>query len=230
MAPDPLGRAMLAYQRGEYERGDLRYVDGMERQRGYVEEHYFTQTDGTARHAFVEGPVLDVGCGAGRDALYFQERHETIAVDVSPHAVRTARERGVECVATMDMFDLPLPAGAVRTVHCHGTQAQFARSAAGLAGLLAEFARATDARGRATVDAHDPTAPEAGDLFGYRPDPRPGVAWRAFHFEYGSVVGPTLAFRLLSPTRFREAVAATEWEVADTLGEGGRHYVVCLRK
>ncbi|MFB6218128.1 MAG: class I SAM-dependent methyltransferase, partial [Halobacteriaceae archaeon] len=197
------------------------------RQRGYVREHYFTETDGTARHDFAEGPVLDAGCGAGRDALYFQERYDTLAADVSPHA---ARERGVEGVATMDMFALPVPAGAVRTVHCHGTQAQFARSAVGLAGLLAEFARVTDDRGRATVDAHDPTHPDAEQLFGYRSDPRPGVGWRGFHFEFGDLVGETLWFRLRSPARFRAAVAATEWSVADVLGEGSRHYVVCLRK
>lgn len=232
MAPDPLGRAMLAYQRGEYERGDLQYVDGSDSQRGYVREHYFTETDGTDRHAFVEGPVLDVGCGAGRDAIYFQEHHRTLAVDVNPAAARAARERGVERVATMDMFDLPVPAGAVRTVHCHGTQAEFARSAVGLAGLLAEFARVTDGRGRATVDAHDPTQPDASDLFGYRSDPRPGLAWRAFHFEYGGTVGPTLCFRLLSPRRFREAVAATEWTVRKVLrkGKDSPGYVALMAK
>jgi len=128
------------------------------------------------------------------------------------------------------MFDLPTPAGAFRTVHCHGTQAQIARSTVGLAGLLAEFARVTGDRGRATVDAHDPTHPGAGDLFGYRPDPRPGLAWRAFHFEFGGAVGPTLAFRLLSPARFREAVAGTEWGVRATLQRESPHYAVRLEK
>lgn len=228
MVADPLGRAMLASQRGEYERGDLQYVDGSDRQRGHVAEHYFGEPAAADRHAALGGPVLDVGCGAGRDALHLQESHETLAVDASPHAAIAARERGVERTAVADMFELPLPAGTVRSVHCYGTQAQFARSVVGLAGLLAEFARVTDGRGRAAVDAHDPTHPDADDLFGHRPDPRPGVAWRTFHFEYADVVGPTLCFRLHSPARFREAVAATAWSVADVLG--GLHYVLLLEK
>lgn len=254
--PDPLGQAMLAYQRGEYERGDLIYRDGAETREGHVEEYYFgdpfdPSEFAARRHEFVDGPVLDAGCGAGRDALYFQEHYDTLAVDVSPGAVRAARERGVENAEVMDMFDLAVADGAFRTVYVTGTQASLASSLVGLSALLAEFARVTDADGRAVVDMLDPTVEGFEDAFGYRPDFRRGMARRCFHFEYrqdrygstdenddpteprpGDTIGPTLDFLLVDPERFREAVAATEWSVTDVLRrEGGSaHYALVMEK
>lgn len=238
MYPDPLGRAMLDHQRGDYEAGALRYRDGAATEPGHVVEYYFADPSEWSDFAWrrmdrVEGPVIDVGCGAGQHARWLQDRFETLAVDVSPHAVRAARERGVENVAVMDMFEgLGVPANKFRTVHCVGTQATLARSTVDLAGLLSEFARVTDADGRALVDGLDPRAYGNNDEpFGYRPDPRPGIAWRTFHFEYGERVGPTLVFRLFSPDRLREAAAATEWRVVDVLRrESGAHFVGVLEK
>jgi SAM-dependent methyltransferase len=232
--PDPLGRAMFDYQHGRYERGDLRYVDGERTEIGHVKGYYFGDPFDPGeiireRDRFLRGPVLDVGCGAGRDAIRLQEHHRTLAVDVSPHAVQAARDRGVRDAAVMDMFDPGVPDGSFGSVCALGTQVAIAGCLPEITGVLAEFGRVVGSGGRAAVDAHDPTAGEKP--FGFRPDPRAGLARRAFHFEYGNLTGRTLEFLLLSPDRFREAAVAAGWTVRDVLQtQGAGHYITLLER
>ncbi len=241
--PDPLGRAMLDYQRGGL-RGQLRYRDGDRTHDGYVYENYFRppaewSDDERERARALDGPVLDLGCGAGQHALFLQERREVVAVDVSPRAVDAARERGVDDVRVADMFDLPFDRDRFRSVLMNGTQLGLAGSFAGVRELLCDVARITDEQGVALVDNYDPTNVDADSLLGYRPDPRRGVARRTFHFEYDRresdgefEVGYTLDFLLFGPERLADAVVGTPWNDVEVVGrsESGSYYKARLTK
>lgn len=64
--------------------------------------------------ARVSGRVLDVGCGAGRHALYLQEQgHAVTGVDVSAGACEVSRARGVRDVRRAGLADLGELGGAV---------------------------------------------------------------------------------------------------------------------
>ncbi|WP_394348642.1 class I SAM-dependent methyltransferase [Halovivax sp.] len=225
---DPFGRAMRDFHRGEP--GRLVYRDGTEVQDGNVEGFYFTPraewgeetTLELERLADARGPVVDVGCGTGQHVRWFQDRGvDAVGVDVSPNAVGTAREMGAERVLVGDMHDLPFEDGRFRAVHCVGTQLALGGSLAGIAALLREFARVTAEDAVGLVDNYDPTRLGA-DFFGFRPDPREGIAHRCFHFEYERArwepgvraVGPALHFLLCSPDRLRAAASETPWTVA----------------
>lgn len=242
-AADPLGRAMLAHHRGDP--GRLRYRDGDAVRDGNVAAYYFSRPDAWEPETIAalecvadREPVLDVGCGAGKHLLWLADRgSRAVGVDASPGAVRTARERGCKAVVG-DMFSLPVSANAVGSVLAMGTQLGLGGSFAGIRDLLGEFARVTAPDGCAVVDNYDPTVLDE-EFFGYRPDPRDGIARRQFRLEFVRerdgdrvrVVGDPLEFLLCSPVRFREVAGDTPWRVDDVIrADGGAHYRAVLAK
>jgi hypothetical protein len=217
---DAFGKALLDHHRGERD-DPLVQRDGDETLAHPVEDFYFGEFDDEPGAEWVdsrvEGPLLDVGAGAGRDALHFQNEFETVAMEVSDALVDLLTERGVERVRHGDMFALRecFERDRFRSVLLAGTQAGLVRSMAGLREFLADLERVTTADGTVILDWYDPGYRGADEMLGFRSDPTAGLAYRTMHYEYSDLVGETLLFRLVSPDRLREATAGTAWSVAE---------------
>jgi SAM-dependent methyltransferase len=70
---------------------------------------------------YVRGRVLDIGCGAGRVALYLQEQGlDVVGIDVSPGAIEAAKSRGVENARLMNAETLEFPEDTFDTVILFG--------------------------------------------------------------------------------------------------------------
>ena len=235
--PSPFARAVRDHHRGERD-ASLIQCDGEERRDHPIEEFYFTDPAGEDVAWLADrlaGPLLDLGAGAGRHALVFQERVETVAVEVSDALVETMRERGVEDARRGDMFRLREAFDRDRfgSVLANGTQVGLAGSLQGLRELLGDLAYVTEPDGTAVLDCYDPTVEAAADLLGYRSDPARGLAHRVMYFEYEGETGEILHFRLFGPDRLREATAGTGWTVADIRRsdeDSGRYYRATLEK
>lgn len=233
--PDPFGRAVRDHHEGRREE-PLVQRDGAETVDHPIERFYFGAydpgTDPWLAEA-LDGPLLDLGCGAGRHALAFQERFETVATDVSEHLVTVAEARGVEDARVADMFTLPesFPRDRFASALAIGTQIGLAGSMAGLREFLADLSYVTTADATAVIDGYDPTRIEPEEMLGYRSRPEPGLAHRVFHFEYEGTVGPTLLFLLFGPERLWDVAVGTDWRLADVdRDETGSHYRARLEK
>ncbi|WP_138006573.1 class I SAM-dependent methyltransferase [Halalkalirubrum salinum] len=235
--PDAFGRAVYDHYRGE-QAGPLWQCDGPDRREHPIEAFYFEPYDpkshcGSWIDSQLSGPLIDIGAGAGRDTLYFQEQFETVAIDASPALVQTMDDRGVEDARVGDMFGLRSEFDRDRFAAAlvYGTQLGLAGSIAGIRSFLCDLAYVTEPGATAVVDGYDPTAIESGDRLGYRRDPTPGLAHRVMWFEYDGEVDPVLQFRLFSPGRLREAAIGTGWELADVTRRepGAAHYLAALR-
>lgn len=236
MGSDPFGRAVRDFYHDEQSEPLVQF-DGEHSQTHPIERFYFEPFTGADEEAWIEthlqGSLLDVGAGAGRDALYFQERCETVAIELSQHLVALLDERGVEDPRHGDMFSLPeqFDADRFESVLIRGTQLGLAKSRRGIEQLLTDLAAVTTPTATAVVDLYDPTGEQASDLLGYRADPTPGLAFRVFAFEYEGDVGETLLFGLVSPDRLQEAAAETPWTVTEVRrSEESAYYMAALAR
>jgi SAM-dependent methyltransferase len=146
---DAFGKALMAHFRGE----EAEYL--IERDDGYIDTfshgavEYFVGYENWPLHereAALEarGRILDVGCGAGREALWLQGRgNEVVAIDISPIALDVSRARGVKDCQLMDVRDLYFPDDYFDTVVMFGNNF-------GIAGDIMETRRMLDSLHRFT--------------------------------------------------------------------------------
>jgi len=238
MSTDAFGRAVADQFHGD--RGEpLLQRDGAEVLEHPIEEFYFgefsAETEGGEwLAARLDGPLLDMGAGAGKHALYFQERHETVAIEPSASLVALMRERGVEDARQENMFTLreTFDPDRFQSALAFGTQLGLAGSMDGLRRFLGDLAAVTRPDATAVLDSYDPETEGTEDLLGYRADPTPGLAFRVMTFEYGEEADDILLFRLFSPDRLAEATIGTDWELVETRrgGDNDYHYLAALEK
>ena len=146
---DAFGKTLMAHFRGE----EAEYL--IERDDGYIDTfsygagEYFVGYEDWPLHereAALEARdrILDVGCGAGREALWLQGRgHEVVAIDISPLALEVSKARGVKDCQLMDVRDLYFPEGYFDTVVMFGNNF-------GIAGGIPETRRMLDGLHRFT--------------------------------------------------------------------------------
>jgi hypothetical protein len=239
MSTDPFGRALYDHHSGTREE-QLIQRDGEMTLEHPIETFYFQEYTEDAKTAAVfdthlGGPLLDMGAGAGRHSLYFQDQFDTVAIEVSEHLVSVMDERGVDDARLGDMFSLrdQFERDRFGSALAFGTQLGLTGSIAGLRSFLTDLAHITTPDGTAVLDCYDPTSDETSELLGYRHDPAPGLAHRVMWFEYEGDTGDVLHFRLFSPEKLDEATVGTPWEVTDVqYSEGGSayHYLGVLAK
>jgi len=192
----------------------------------------------------LEGRVLDLGCGAGRHAGPLQRRgHDVLAVDSSPAAVRTARERGVETPVVGSVRDLPVSRASVDSVLLLGSQLGVRDYPVGMRSVLADLYTVTAPGGRLVVDLEDPRAVERaapvdrwdGDdsrraVYRWPDDGPASFARRWFRVRYGDWTGGWTRLAMLTPAQFRAVVAGTRWRVNEAIHGDGARYALVLQR
>ncbi|OGD44932.1 hypothetical protein A3K69_08510 [Candidatus Bathyarchaeota archaeon RBG_16_57_9] len=181
---DAFGQALMHYLGGR----DTQYA--IERDDGYLDiletGKYFTGYDEWPAHEreamkHVWGRVLDVGCGAGRHALYLQGLgHDVLGTDVSPLAVEVCRKRELERAEAVPLERISPELGTFDTVLMMGNNFGLFGSPGKALALLRRLGRVTSAKAVIVASSNDvyrtsqPRAPPVpGEEPGEGEDERP---------------------------------------------------------
>jgi SAM-dependent methyltransferase len=180
------------------------------------------------------GRILDIGCGAGRVALYLERTGaQVVSIDSSPLAAKVAKLRGAKTVRVLSIDEIERLGGPFGTVVLLGNNF----------GLLGDMARARRLLGK----MHRITAPDATIIAAttnpyWTRDPvhlayhqrnrrRGRMAGQIrLRIRYRQFCGDWFYYLLASPDEVRVIVQKTGWTVSEVVDSQGPGYVAILEK
>lgn len=183
---------------------------------------------------YVRGRVLDIGCGAGRVALWLQLRgFDVTGIDLSPTAVEVCKLRGLTKCSTMGLEDLDFPPASFDTALLLGDNLALGGTVPGTVALLRTLHTITSPDARLIGSGRDPIKTENPMHLAYHQRNRkegklPGQL--RLRVRFGDEISDWYDFLLLGISELNETAEKAGWKV-DTSVEGEEGlYSVVLKK
>jgi len=213
----------------------------IERDDGYIAvsvgtETYFAEPSDQQREVVdrAAGRVLDVGCGAGRFALYLQERgHEVVGIDVSPLAIEVCRRRGLRDARLLSVEEVDASLGGFDTILMLGHNLALLGSARGAKRILKRLHKVTAPGGRLIGDVLDPYETDDPDHLAYHAQNRSKgrmsgqIRMRVRYRRYKS---PWFDYLFLSREELEELLEGTGWRLKEIIARYGPSYAVVIER
>lgn len=183
---------------------------------------------------FVRGRVLDVGVGAGRFALYLQERgHEVVGIDVSPGALEICRKRGVKNVKQVPFHSVDASLGTFDTVLMMGNNFGLFANPRRAKWMLRRLKKLTSQDARIVAESLDIYGTDKPEHLGYhdRNRQRGRMAGEIrLRVRYRQLVGDWFDYLMVSQAEMQDVVEGTGWGVAEFIGRTGGQYIGVMEK
>jgi SAM-dependent methyltransferase len=235
---DAFGQVLLAGLRGECAREIIERDDGLF-DVGPGPALYFSEHDSWPRSVrdamrLVQGRVLDVGCGAGRHALYLQSLgHDVLGTDISPGALEVCRARGLRETLLVSITGLSRRLGEFDTILMLGNNFGLCGSPRRARWLMTRFRSMTSPEACIIAQSVDPLSTEMPDHLAYHQRNRdrgraPGEL--RIRVRYRRYVTPWFGLLLVSPDEMATIAEGTGWTIVQTLTDGGAGYLAVMEK
>ncbi|HLV81730.1 MAG TPA: class I SAM-dependent methyltransferase [Chthonomonadaceae bacterium] len=181
-----------------------------------------------------KGRVLDIGCGAGRHALYLQNQGlDVLGIDQSPLAIQLCRERGLKQAEVCSITQAHRLGGRpFDTILMFGNNLGLLGNEKRGRWLLKTWHKVTGEGAMILAEILDPYQTDDPDHLAYhrrnRARGRMGGQVR-IRVRHKMLKGPWFDYLFLSQDELAHLVAGTGWQIARCL-EDGPHYVAVLEK
>jgi 2-polyprenyl-3-methyl-5-hydroxy-6-metoxy-1,4-benzoquinol methylase len=214
-------------------------VEIIERSDGYLDVSadvgvYFTEPTGLQAEVAdrAVGRVLDVGCGAGRYALFLEQRgREVVAIDASPLAVEVSRRRGLRDVRLLTLEQVDSGLGRFDTVLMLGNNFGLTGGYRAAKRMLTRLKQVVKPGGRILAQTLDPYQGKNPDHLAYhaqnRAKGRMGGQIR-MRVRYKAHKTPWFDYLFVSADELHEIVQGTGWHVREMVTGDGPDYVAVL--
>ncbi len=237
---DAFGEYLLARLDGRETRAEF-----IERDDGYLDigsmagPYFFSYEEWSPDERKVvdlaRGRILDVGCGAGRHALYLQAKGlEVTGIDASPGAIEVCRRRGlrdawVRPLAEIDRF----APRTFDTVLMLGANFGLLESAERAQRHLENLHLVTSPDARILANTRDPYRTESIDHLEYHERNRnrgrmPGQV--RIRVRHGRLAGAWFDYLFVSAIEMRDLLAPSGWELESLVESDGAGYFAVMRK
>lgn len=232
---DAFGHMLLDY----LERGSGQEL--IERDDGFIAvsagaETYFGDLSDEQREVAdrAEGRVLDIGCGAGRFALYLQKHGlDVVGIDVSPHAIEVCRRRGLKNARALSLAQIDASIGQFDTLLMLGHNLALLESQVEARRILKRLASVVPPGGRIIGNTLDPYQTEDGDHLAYheenRSKGRMGGQIR-MRVRYRRYTSPWFDYLFLSLSELEGLLRGTEWRLLEVIAQAGPGYAVQIER
>jgi len=183
---------------------------------------------------FIRGRALDLGCGAGRVALYLQQSgFDILGIDVSPLALRVCKRRGLKKVRLLSAARINQLDGKFDTLLMLGNNfglfSSFRRGRA----MLKSFYGKTTQDARIIAETLDPykTKDEAHLAYQRRNRRRGRMSGQVrIRVRYRTYKTQWFDYLLVSKYEMRRMVRGTGWYVQRFLNSPGAQYIAIIGK
>lgn len=183
---------------------------------------------------YVKGKVLDVGCGAGRHALYLQNKgFDVRGIDVSPLAIEVCKQRGLKKAEVTSIEDTDFPPNSFDTIIMMGNNFGLFGSFEKARRLLRRFHTMTSAKALIVASTRDPYKTENTDHLQYhtlnKKKGRMGGQVR-IRIRFGKNAGRWFDYLMVSQAEMKKILLDTGWKVKEFLETEDANYFAIIEK
>lgn len=201
---------------------------------------YFTEYDEWSpleRRAieFAAGRILDVGCGAGRHALYLQKKgFDVTGIDNSLGAVKVCKLRGLKKASVRPIRDVDkFKANSFDTIQMFGNNFGLFGSFETARLILEKFSRITAPDAQIIAQSRNPYQTSEPEHLEYlRLNKRRGrmSGQLRIRARFGRTIGEWFDYLFVSPAEMRKILKDTDWQIKEFIEPEAASYFAVISK